>query len=95
MIDVCALRLLATAIGTRREIHLDCLTRQIAARAGRQATTVSRRSDVRLNRHKFIDSLTFERWSERDMIACRLAAQEQVIDELQRSGDPPVRPRAR
>lgn len=49
MIDVRLLRPLAKAIGARREIkrHLDCLTRQIAARAGRQATTVKDRSRVR------------------------------------------------
>ncbi|WP_236773883.1 hypothetical protein [Agrobacterium tumefaciens] len=41
MIDVRVLQQLAKAIGAWRKTqrHLDCLTRQIAARAGRQAFT--------------------------------------------------------
>ena len=91
MIDMRLLRPLAKAIGARRETqrHLDCLTRQIAARAGRQATTVKvrsrarRRSSPRLYHREIVDRLAFERWVELDMIACRLAMQEQVIGELQ------------
>lgn len=49
MIDIRTSKPLAKAIGARRETqrHLDCLTRQIAARAGRQATTVKVRSRAR------------------------------------------------
>ena len=91
MIDVRLLRPLAKAIGARREIkrHLDCLTRQIAARAAGQATTVKvrsrarRRSSPRLYHRELVDRLAFERWVELDTIACRLAMQEQVIGELQ------------
>lgn len=100
MIDVRVSRPLAKPVGTRREIrrHLDCLTRQIAVRAGRQATTVRvrsrarRRSGVRLYRQELVNSLTFERWSEVDTLAYRLAAREQVIDELQHSSAPRVPP---
>ncbi|EHH03532.1 hypothetical protein ATCR1_20615 [Agrobacterium tumefaciens CCNWGS0286] len=85
MIDPRTLNL-AKAIGARRETrrHLDCLTRQIAARAGRQATTVRvwsrarRRSGPRIYHQEFVDRLTFEHWAELDMIACRLAMNEQV-----------------
>lgn len=98
MIDIRLLRPLAKAIGARRETqrHLDCLTRQIAARAGRQATTVKvrsrarRRSSPRLYHREIIDRLAFERWVELDMIACRLAMQEQVIGAFQHRDREPV-----
>lgn len=91
MIDVLISQRLVKAIGARRETqrHLNCLTRQIAARARRQAITVKvrsrarRRSGARLYHQELLDGLTFERWLELDTIACRLAVQEQVADELQ------------
>jgi len=101
MIDIRPLRPLARAIGARRETqrHLDCLTRQIAVRAGRQATTVKvrsharRRSSPRLYHREIVDRLAFERWVELDMIACRLAMQEQVIGAFQhRDGEPVQHP---
>jgi hypothetical protein len=98
MIDVRLLRSLAKAIGARRETqrHLECLTRQIAARTGRQATTVKvrsrarRRSSPRLYHRELVDRFAFERWVELDTIACRLAMQEQVIGELQYNDREPV-----
>ncbi|WP_434730683.1 hypothetical protein [Rhizobium binae] len=98
MIDVLSSKPLAKAIAVRRETqrHLDCLTRQIAARAGRQATTVKvrsrarRRSGHRIHHQELVDRLAFERWGELDTIACRLAMQEQVIGELQRRDREPV-----
>lgn len=89
MIDTLALRPLAKAIGARRETqqHLDCLARQIAARAGRQAITVKvrsrarRRSGPRPYHQELVDSLTFERWAELDALASTLAMQERIIDE--------------
>ena len=98
MIDIRLLRPLAKAIGARRETqrHLDCLNRQIAARAGRQATTVKvrsrarRRSSPRLYHREIVDRLAFERWVELDMIACRLAMQEQVIGAFQHRDHEPV-----
>lgn len=97
MIDIRASKPLTKAIGARRETqwHLECLTREIAARARRQATTVNvqsrtrRRSGPRYHR-ELIDCLTFQRWVELDMIACRLAMQDQVIGELQRRDDVPA-----
>lgn len=82
---------LAKAIGARRETqrHLDCMTRQIAARAGRQATTVMvrsrtrRRSNPRLSHLELLDGLTFERWRDLDTVVRTLALQEQVLDELE------------
>ena len=49
MMDTVTPKLLAKAIGEQRETqrHLDCLTRQIAERTGRQATTVKVRSRIR------------------------------------------------
>lgn len=49
MIDIRASKPLAKAIGARRETqrHLECLTRQIMARASRQATTVNVQSQTR------------------------------------------------
>ncbi len=99
MIDIRLLRPLAKAIGARREIerHLDCLTRQIAARAGRQATTVKvrsrarRRSGHRSHYLELVDRFAFERWVELDAIACRLAMQELVIRAFQRRDCEPVR----
>lgn len=87
MIDVDTSRSLANAIGARRETrrHLECLTRQIMARAGRQAITVKarsrtrRRSGPRTYHQELVDRLTFERWVELDVVACRQAVQEQVI----------------
>lgn len=98
MIDVRLLRPLAKAIGARRETqrHLDCLTRQIAARAGRQATTVKvqsrarRRSSPRLYLRELFDRFAFERWVELDTLACRLAMQEQVIWAFQHRDREPV-----
>ncbi|OQP84497.1 hypothetical protein BTR14_19170 [Rhizobium rhizosphaerae] len=102
MIDVLASKPLAKAIGARREAqrHLDCLTRQIAARAGRQAITVKvrsrvrRRSGLRLYRHELAARLAFERWTELETLAHRLAFQEQIIDALEHCVDatfPPSR----
>lgn len=100
MIDVFAPKPLEKAIYARRETqqHLDCLTRQIAARAGRQAITVKvrsrarRRSGVRLHHQELADRLAFERWGGLDTLASRLAAQEQIIDELEHCGDGSVLP---
>ncbi len=98
MIDIRFLRPLAKAIGARRETqrHLDCLTRQIAARAGRQASTMKvpsrarRRSGPRLYHRELVDSFAFERWVELDTIACRLAMQEQVVGQFQHRDREPV-----
>jgi hypothetical protein len=98
MINVRASKPLAKAIVARREIqrHLECLTRQIRARAGRQATTVkarrraSRRSGPRTCHQERVDRLTFERRIELDVIACRLAMEEQVIGDFQRGDHEPV-----
>ena len=98
MIDMRLLRPLAKAIGARRETqrHLDCLNRQIAARAGRQATTVKvrsrvrRRSSPRLYHREVVDRFAFERWEELETIACRLAMQEQVIGAFQHRDREPV-----
>ena len=103
MIDIRLLRPLAKAIGARREIkrHLDCLTRQIAARAGRQATTVKvrsrarRLSSPRLYHRELVDRLAFECWVELDTIACRPAMQEQVIGAFQHRDREPVQHPAR
>ena len=102
MIDVLASRSLATAVSARRETlrHLDFLTRQIAARAGRQAITVkigSRarlRSGPRLYRQELADRLAFDRWRELDTLTSRLVVQEQIIDELELHGHAPVLPLA-
>jgi hypothetical protein len=98
MIDIRASKPLAKAIVARREIqrHLECLTRQIRARAGRQATTVkarrraSRRSGPRTCHQELVDRLTFERWVELDMIHRRLAMQESAIGELQHCDKRPL-----
>lgn len=98
MIDNRASKPLAKAIVARREIqrHLECLTRQIVSRAGRQATTVNarsrnrRRSGLRIYYQELVDRLTFEHWVELDVIACRLAMQEWVIDELRHRDKRPV-----
>lgn len=98
MIDVRAPKPLATAIGARGETqrHLDCLTRQIAARAGRQTITMKvrsragRRSGPRLYHQELADRLAFERWRELDTLASRLAVQEQIIDTLEHCGEAPV-----
>jgi hypothetical protein len=82
MIDVLAPKPLEKAIGARRETqrHLDCLTRQLAARAGRQAITVKvrsrarRRSGPRLYHREVADRLAFERWCELETLASRLVA---------------------
>jgi len=102
MIGVLASKPLAKAISARRETqrHLDCLTRQIAARAGRQAITVKvrsrsrRRSSPHLFHREFVERLIFDRWGELDTLTSRLVVQEQIIDALARYGDPPVLPRA-
>jgi hypothetical protein len=85
----------AKAIGARRETlrHLDCLSRQIAARAGRQAITVKVRSRTRrrsgpgLYHQELADRLAFERWTELDALVSRLAVQERIIGEYGHSGD--------
>lgn len=90
IIDIGVSKPLAKAIGARQETqrHLECLTRQIASPARRQATTVKarsrtrRRSDPRIYYQELVDRLTFERWVELDIVACSLAMQEQVIREL-------------
>lgn len=100
MIDVRASEPLANAIIARREIqrHLECLARQIAARAGRQAITAKvrsrarRRSGHRLYHQELADRLTFERWRELDAVTWRLCVQEQIIDEYKRSDDAPGLP---
>ena len=102
MIDVLASRSLATAVSARRETlrHLDCLTRQIAARAGRQAITVKtrsrarRRSGPRLYHQELVERPAFERWGELDTLICGLVVQEQIIDELELHGHAPVLPLA-
>ena len=102
MIDVLASRSLATAVSARRETlrHLDCLTRQIAARAGRKAITVKtrsrarRRSGHRLYHQELVERLAFERWSELDTLTCRLVVQEQIINALELHGHAPVLPLA-
>ncbi|MGV1787848.1 MULTISPECIES: hypothetical protein [Agrobacterium] len=99
MIDVLASKPLAKAVSARRETqrHLNCLSRQIAARAGRQATTVKVRSRARHRsgpRHyhrELVERLVFERWGELDGLDRRLAAQEQVIDELEHRDHPRAR----
>lgn len=101
MIDVLVSMPLTKAIGARRETqrHLDCVTRQIAARAGRQAITAKvrsrarRRSGPRLYHQELADSLTFERWGEFDTLTCRLAVQEQTVDALELGGVTPAQPR--
>jgi hypothetical protein len=66
------------------------------ARAGRQATTVTvrsrphRRSGPRTFHQELFGRLTFERRIELEIIACRLAVQEQVISELQPRDKRPV-----
>jgi hypothetical protein len=90
MIDIPASKPLAKAICARRETqrHLECLTRQIMARASRQATTVNvqsrtrQRPGPRTYDRELIDRRTFECWVELDMITCRHAMQEQVISQL-------------
>lgn len=102
MIDVLASRSLATAVSARHETlrHLYCLTRQIAARAGRKAITVKtrrrarRRSGRRLYHQELVERLAFERWSELDTLTCRLVVQEQIIDALELHGHAPVLPLA-
>lgn len=96
MINTLAFRPLAKAVSARRETqrHLDCLSRQIAARAGRQAITVkvwsrARRRSGPLHYHReLVERLAFERRGELDGLDRRLAAQEQVIDELERCDHP-------
>ena len=103
MINVRAPKPLAKAIGARRETqrHLDCLTRQIAARAGRQAITMKvrsrarRRSGPRLYHQELADRLAFERWRELDTLASRLAVQGQIIDAIEHCGFAPVSPVAK
>lgn len=98
MIDIGVSKPLAKAIGARRETqrHLECLMRQIASRARRQATTVKarsrnrRRCGSRTYHHELVHRLTFERWVELDVIACSLAVQEQVIGELRHRDDVPA-----
>ncbi|WP_323455416.1 MULTISPECIES: hypothetical protein [unclassified Rhizobium] len=76
--------------------HLECLTRQITARAERQTTTVKawsrarRRSGRRTGHQELVDRLTFEHWVELDMIRRRLAMQESVIGELQHRDERPL-----
>lgn len=96
MIDVLASKPLAKEVRARRETqrHLNCLSRQIAARAGRQATTVKvrsrarRRSGQRHDHRELVERLVFERWGELDGLDRRLAAQEQVTDEIEHCDHP-------
>lgn len=98
MIDNRASKPLVKAIVARQETqrHVECLNRQIASRARRQATTVKarsrprRRSGPRTYHQELFDRLTFERWVELDVIACSLAMQEQVIGELRYRDDVPM-----
>lgn len=98
MIDILAPKPLDKAIGARRETlqHFNCLTRQIAARAGRQAITVKVRSrarrwsGLRFYHQELGDRLAFDRWGELDTLASRLAVHEQIIDALKHCGDGPV-----
>ncbi len=98
MIDIRASKTLAKAIAAPCEAqwHLECLTRQIAARAGRQLTTAKvrsrarRRTGPRLYHQELVGRLTFERWIELDVIACRLAMEEQVIEDSKRGDHEPV-----
>jgi hypothetical protein len=102
MTDIFASNPLAKAVSARRETlrHLDRLTRQIAARAGRQAITLKtrsrarRRSVPRLYRQELVERLAFERWGELDTLICRLVVQEQIIDEHELHGHAPVLPLA-
>lgn len=97
MMDELVPKPLAKAIGAWRETQrrLDCVTRQIAARAGREAITVkvrSRarcRSGCRLYHRELADRLVFERWGELYTLVSRLAVQEQMIDELADCDDAP------
>lgn len=96
MIKTLAFSPLAKAVSARRETqrHFDCLSRQIAARAGRQASTVKvrsrarRRSGLQHYHRELVERLVFERWGELDGLISRLAAQEQVIDELEHCDHP-------
>lgn len=98
MVDIGALKPLAEAIGARRgtQRYLERLTRQTVSRAGRQATTVKTRSrnrprsGPRIYYRELVDRLTFERWVKLDVIACRMAMQEWVIDELRHRDKRPV-----
>lgn len=98
MIDILAPKSLDKAIGARRETlqHLNCLTRQIAAHAGRQAITVKvrsrarRRSGFRLYPQDLAERVAFERWAELDTLGHLLAFQEQMIDALEHCGDAPA-----
>lgn len=102
MIDILASRPLAKPVMARRETqrHLDCLTRQIDARAGRQAITVRvrsrahRLSGLRLYHQELADRLAFDRWGELDTLASRLVVQEQVIAAFEHCDDATVLPRA-
>jgi hypothetical protein len=102
MIDILAPGSLSTAVSARRETlrHLNCLTRQIAARARRQAVSAKvrsrarRRSASRVDRLELADCLAFERWHELDELASRLAVQEQIIDELAGCGNASLQLRA-
>lgn len=96
MIKTLAFRPLAKAVIARRETqrHLDCLSRQITARSGRQAITVKvrsrarRRSGPRHYHRELVERLVFERWAELDGLDRRLATHEQVIDELEHCDQP-------
>ncbi len=96
MNNTLAFRPLAKAVSARRETqrHLDCPSQQIAPRAVRQASTMKVRSRARRQsgpRHyhrELVERLAVERWGELDGFTCRLAAQEQVIDELEHCDQP-------
>lgn len=86
----------------RTQQHLDRLSRQIAARAGRQVLSraVTARTSMRTPRRgrsrpapsdkalfqERVACLTFERWSEFDALTIRLFRQDQMIERL-RQGD--------
>ncbi|TZG32324.1 hypothetical protein [Agrobacterium sp. B1(2019)] len=92
MIDAHASKTLAQAIdaGRQTQRHLECLTRQIMARAGRQAMTAKAGAGPRKYHHELVHRLTFERWVELDVIACSLAVQEQAIGELRHRDEFPT-----
>ncbi len=92
MIDILAPK--RAGQGNRRPLetlqHLNCLTRQIAARAGRRAITVKvrsrarRRSGFRHYRHDLADRLAFEHClGTGHTLAIKLVVQEQIIDALE------------
>jgi hypothetical protein len=95
MIDVLASGSLSTAVSARRETqrHLNCLTRQIAARARRLAVSAKflsrarHRSAPDVDHVELADRLALERRHELGELASRLVVQGQIIDELAGCGN--------